>query len=307
VSILKTNLLFKELYNTTSWKQIKEDFKNDLNSCKTKDEIVLLNNRYIPCLWLDKALNSVLARYTEFRNIIKQSSIKHKDYALDTVFQLGNRDKSKSIYNIVSKQQKAKVIQKNKEDKVIISFDDINRIVSDLKSKIDNDDFTLYRNQELNKVKAYHIVILLAICTGRRQIEILKTLSIYKQKELVLYSGIAKKDNLDKKIPSKLLFIDVNEAKHYLRELRKIFNLDNLTNREVNQKFSGSLNTTLNNYIKDFIDKDFKLHDLRKIYAELCFQKFANHMDKDLFYKEILAHEVKPTSATHYMDFTIKN
>jgi hypothetical protein len=301
-----TKILFKNLYGTNNWNKIKDDFKSDLNGCKAKDDLILLHNRYIPYLWLERALNTVLAKYTELRNIIKDSDNKHKNFALDKVFQLGNKDKDKSIYQVNNKHQKAKVVRKNKDDKIEISYKIIENIVIDLKYKIDNNDFELYRNQNLNIVKSYHIALLLGLCTGRRQIEILKTLSIFKDKDDVLFGGIAKKINIDTKFKSKLLFINIKEAKHYLKNLRKTLNLDDLTNREVNQKFSGSLNIALNKYIKNFIDRDFKFHELRKIYAEVCYIKFGGSMDKDLFYKNILSHEVEPTSATHYMDFLIK-
>jgi len=303
------NDLFKELYGSSAWSDIKEQFKKDFKACRSRNDVVKVHNKYIPYMFMGRAFNTVLRKITDFRNEIKECDTKLSDYALELVFSYGDEDRTKGLYGVRAKRTKKALIEKNKGERKEITFKAVQKLVKTLKERIDNNNFKeiTHKAQTVEQVKAYHLAILLGLATGRRQVELLKTFSISTKKGKPYFKGIVKKGSSDtEEYEGTIIFITTQEAKKYLNELRKILDVSDLDNKAINQKYNAMFNKALVKYSSEIIGIDLKFHDLRKIYAESAYTLTDTNMDRDLFYKEVLKQKVEPTTATNYMDFSIK-
>ena len=180
-----------------------------------------------------------------------------------------------------------------------------------LKDKIDNDDFVVASSQKFEMVKAYHLIILLALVTGRRQVELLKTLEIdynKNRKQKIYFKGIVKKGskNTDKEA-GVILFLTVQETKKYLNMLRKLLKVQDMENTKINQKYNGVIASALVRYTKDIIGFELKFHDLRSLYAEYAWETLGDgYTNKATFFDMVLNHKIEPTTADNYFKFKNK-
>jgi len=306
---METNELFKELYGSSAWTDVKEQFNKDFKACRSRNDVVRVHNKYIPYMFMGRAFNTVLRKITDFRNEIKGANTKFSQYALEVAFSFGDEDTTKGIYGVRAKRSRNKLIDKNKGERKEITLKDVKKLVKTIKERIDNNDFKdiTHKAQTEEQVKAYHLAILLGLATGRRQVELLKTFSISSKKGKPYFKGIVKKGSSDtEEYEGTIIFITMQEAKKYLNELRKILDVSDLDNKTINQKYNAMFNKALAKYSKEIIGIELKFHDLRKIYAESAFVLSNTNMDRDLFYKEVLKQKLEPTTATNYMDFSIK-
>ncbi len=306
--------LSNSLYECNKWGDIKELFILDYKKCSSKNDLIMLHNKYIPYIWLGRAFTTVIKKYTDFRGLISNIDDNNSSYALASVFLMGEtkiKDKifNKGIYYANNNKAIKKQLQKTTDDLIEIDLKIVKKFALELKSKIDNDDIVLTsNNQKKESVKAYHLLILLALCTGRRQVELLKTLEIdynKKRKHQIYFKGIVK-GGKDKEVGT-ILFLTVKETKHYLVLLRRLLNTKELTNTQVNQKFNGVLASALLKYSKDIINIDLKFHDLRSLYAEYAWDTLGqDYTNKAIFFDTVLNHTVMPTSADNYFKFKNK-
>jgi integrase len=308
--------LSNALYGVNRWSDIKELFVSDFKKCRTNDDINKLYNKYIPYIWYGRALNTVIKKYTEFRALIAEIDNKHSKYALETVFLMGettvnNKPFNKGIYGITISKAKDKQLSKTTNDLKEIDLKLVEKLVHTLKDKIDNDDFVVASSQKFEMVKAYHLIILLALATGRRQVELLKTLEIdynKNRKQKIYFKGIVKKGskNTDKEA-GVILFLTVQETKKYLNMLRKLLPVQDMPNTKINQKYNGVIANALVRYTKDIIGFELKFHDLRSIYAEYAWETLGDgYTNKATFFDMVLNHKVEPTTADNYFKFKNK-
>jgi len=143
----------------------------------------------------------------------------------------------------------------------------------------------------------------LAFVTGRRNVEILKTLEIIKRDGKYFYRGLAKKGEENIEIEA-VACDDIEFIKKVLEQLRKDLDTKELTPRQVNSKF----NMVFNRSLKRITGTNYTFHDTREIYAELCYLKFGKKNGterEELDYKaKILGHEIDPDrllTTEHYM------
>jgi hypothetical protein len=173
----------------------------------------------------------------DFKNIIKAQGGKLEAIALEA-FTIENiyiplkkkdlgikRDLKEDIKNGTNRQiDPTKIIEE------IQKYQDI----------IENKKYTVANNQNEAQVRAYYISIMLALATGRRFTELLKTLEIAKHGTKISYAGLLKGN--DRKIEGNIISLSYADTKKYLKELRAFANTDNMTIKEVNIKYSRVFN-----------------------------------------------------------------
>jgi len=141
----------------------------------------------------------------------------------------------------------------------------------------------------------------LALVTGRRSVEILKTLDIVKEGKEWFYVGVAKKGKEDAKIKAYSLDTDYEFLKALLTQLREDLDTSKLTAKEVNSKY----NRIFNRAFKKLTDTDYTFHEAREIWADMLYlgegYKSGEWTEEFNFKAEVLGHEIKKDrlKATH--------
>lgn len=257
--------LFKFLYGGISWKNnIEPNFKADFKKCRSHNDVVKVYNKYMPYMVYGRTFNTMLKLYTDFRNIIRDLDTKNSKYALEFAFSLGDKDITKGVYGFKTVKRQATLAKRNDlslEDDTNENFvKKMDKFNSMLIERIDNNNFSDIKssNQTEDTLKIYFLTMLLGISTGRRMIEILKTLELSVKGGTIHYKGFAKKkeEDANKFESGYLLFINPNEAKKYLKMLRNLVDVSKLTPKEINKKYSNVLNSALNRYAGDMFGKN---------------------------------------------------
>jgi len=138
----------------------------------------------------------------------------------------------------------------------------------------------------------------ISLVCGRRSIEVLKTGVFSEGSEArapyaCFFSGAAKKKVVceDKcEIPC---LVKYRYLKHALRRVREKIPCENLTNQEINSKFSHKLGDAAKMITGDM---KVRFHDLRALYGMISFQMFKNNCSLNIWLKSVLLHEALDTS-----------
>ena len=311
--------LYKFLYGTASWKNgIEAMFTSDFKGCRSHNDVMKVYNKYVPYLVYGRAFNTMLRMYTDFRSIITELNTKNTEFALEVAFSLNKKDDVKGVYAYKSMKHK-KMIDKKDDvlkdgSKGAIKSETVLKFFNHLKDTIDNDDFSnlVYKTQKVEQVKAYYITILLGLCTGRRMVEILKTINISIKKGVPMFSGFVKKSpDDDKPSTGVILFITPTEAKKYLSMLRKLIDVSAIDNKDINKKYNAVFNNALVKYSSDILGATpflnnkgvlakISFHDLRKIYAGYAYKEFGNGGDTSMYYQKVLNVQEQLTGEATY-------
>jgi len=170
--------------------------------------------------------------------------------------------------------------------------------------------YKLY-NTPLNKLDYLDILILLLLASGRRQIELTRRGKFYKikkNKKCVLFTGQVKTkdDKMKYKIP---ILMNIKKFLKYHRNLLKMRDYSNLSNKETTGKVSKPLSRRLSKY---FGNDKITSHDLRKIYVNLSYKKMFKHKKIKpniiSFANEVLGHdkaELGRGSTLNYMTLNL--
>lgn len=144
----------------------------------------------------------------------------------------------------------------------------------------------------------------LLVATGRRTIEILKTGSLKTQKGSVFFEGQVK-TGFNPQKPYKIpLLADTKNIKSALRRLRKLVNTEKMDNKQVQKKFSSSIQNVFKKLSKIY-GIQLNPHKLRAVYLEECFlNKNDKQLSKNKLGMEILGHSQLETSL-HYVSIKI--
>ena len=290
--------IYRNEYATDTGKEIKEMFKKELKKVKTITDVLNIYKKYEIYIFFGRPLATVKNLVVEFKQIIRGEKLKKKyEDLLLTTFSL-----PASYYNVIN-ESSAEIVNERREAgaKINMSVEEFDTLVNSLYENGMNKELTFWKKglgsrQTKESIRAYYLTAYLALATGRRLTEILKTLELTKYKEKIKAKGILKKKG-DERTESFDLFIlsesvKINEA---FKELRKIVDTTKLTNRECNSKF----NNIYNRFLRENILNDATFHDLRSIYAEVAFVKFGKieNFEKKDFIASILMQEqenVKP-------------
>ena len=292
---MKRSDVLSELYNSKHWKDIKIDFVAEAKKANTmikQSEFFAKWNYYY---MYETPVSTIKGRSLEMRKALTEANIK-EDSPLYEFFKLPS-----NLYHLINKRYDEERKEKLLSDDKNIDYSKVSdTLLKDLLEDInDKDTLEVSNNSSKSRELAYQKLIILAIATGRRQIEILKMLELSKKKSEAIYKNLAKKKDSDNDSIVAPILIDINTAKKYLHDVKEEFQTAELTNKQVNSKFSGSIKKSLFRYLPDDIaDKGF--HFLRALYAETCYKKFGGTMDKNIYISEILGHELKLNSAHSY-------
>jgi len=234
--------VFKEIYGVNRFSDIVDLFEEDYNSCKNKGlaKIQDLYKRYSYSIFFMYSPSSIRNNLVKFKNVIKKNGGKYQANALET-FTID------SIYAPI----KAKDEEVKKELKVKVQAGENTNIdpqtivnqIEDFKKQLETKNYEVKRNQKEAQVRAYRIVAMLGLATGRRFTELMKTLIIVKRGKKITFDGLLKGN--DKAIEGHIIGLDYLEVKQYLEELREYAKTKEMTENEVNAKYSKVFNNAM--------------------------------------------------------------
>jgi len=310
-------LVINAIFKTTAknkWEAIKKSFVKDLHNLKNENELINLYQKHHIYIYSDGAITTISKRVTKYREEIKKIDFELQNKALE-LFKL-----SREVYAYIKKESDNNV--KNKISNFTeFDGDNFTKIIEDLDEVIhlDNKQFenwyitnfgSIHHTRTIEQVRAYINAIFLALTTGARQTEILKTLTVHKQKKDVVLGGVLKKRNDEKKeriFSENYLLADIKTIQKAIRDLRKFDNMEELSNEEINRKKNRNYNLELKKILKN---DDLTYKNIRAVWAEKVFnnefknKKFSN-IEKMEFKREILGHDWREhlTQTDNYEDF----
>ena len=305
--------MIKIFYNVETSQGIKDLFKQELSACEDKISTAKVISKFIPYCWMGgRKIKTVARYYADMRGIIKEVNNQFQDYSLE-LFSIPS-----DVYERITKADTKKIIDKLK-DKDTFSLDEIKKLISTLKNqcetalKLGNIDDSekwkqsglfIAKQQTVARARAYLFTSYLALVTGRRITEILKTLSLVKKENEWYFIGIAKKGYDSFEIKAITLDKDMNFLNKLLQQIRQDIDTKNMNNKQVNSKYNHIFNRSL----KNITGLEYTYHDFREIYADIAYREygFKNGTDREeIDYKsDILGHTVNKdrlVATEHYM------
>lgn len=288
----------KIFYGVSSLKDVRDLFKEELLNSSSKRETMLTVTKFIPYCWMGgRKIKTVARYYADMRNVIKDVDDEFRDLALE-LFSV-----PADVYDRIKKVDTEKVLE-NLEDKEVFDANQIQNIIGQLKAQIVNNDIPMAKQQTLEQARAYLYASYLALVTGRRSVEILKSLEIIKKGDEWIYKGISKKGIEGSEIKAYALDDDFEFLAGLVKQLRADIDTTALKNTEVNSKY----NHIFNRSFKKLTGTNYTFHDAREIYAELVYLKFGkkNGTDREEinFKSDVLGHEINKdrlVTTEHYM------
>jgi len=234
--------VFQEIYEVSLFSEVLDLFEKDYNSCKNKglSKIQDLYKRYSYAIFFLYSPSSIRNNLVKFKNIIKKNGGKYEANAIEvfTIDAIYAPIKAKD--EEVKKELKANVQAGETTDlnpqKVI---DEIN----DFKEELEKRTYSLSRNQKEEQVRAYRIVAMLGLATGRRFTELMKTLKIKKKGTKITFDGLLKGNN--QAIEGNIIGLTYLEVKKYLEELRAFAQTKEMEENEVNAKYAKVFNNAM--------------------------------------------------------------
>jgi hypothetical protein len=286
--------IFKTIYGVKRglFSEVLDLFEEDYKKYRNRgiNKILELYKDYSYAIFFMYSPSSIRNNLVKFKNIIKKHGGKYQANALeaftiDNIYTpLKKRDEE------VKKELKEKVKSGNSTDiDPQIVIDKINEI----KETLENRTYHVAKNQKEEQVRAYYIVALLGLATGRRFTELLKTLDIKKRGTKITFSGLLKGN--DKLIEGHIIGLTYKEVQKYLKELRAWAKTEGMTEDEVNKKYAR----VFNNAMKRLGFENVKA--LRHNYSVAGSQLFKrdNESIEDTITR-ILGHKEVFTSALNY-------
>jgi len=295
-----TNELLKAVYGVAAPKEIEEQFKRQLENAKSTKDIEKVVCEYIPYCWIGgRTLGTTSVYYSNMRKVIKD--IENETYR-DTALSLFLPPQSlyESVQTKISDNKKEVIRDKN-----VFDAKHIKELIVSIKEKILEDDYNdKPRQTALEREKAYWAYSYLTIVTGRRQSEILKTLSVRRKnkKSNYEYCGILKDREEGKCIKAFSLDDDFDFISDLVDYIQEHINAKDFTEKQINSKFNNSFN----NALKRITGTHFTAKDFRDIYAEMLWIKNKSEKDSNIdkrdFKAEVLGHEYdgKLSATEHY-------
>ncbi len=288
-------VVFTNIYGVSKQSEILELFKNDYSKVKNKsvEKVQELYKNYSYAIFFMYSPSSIRNNLVNFKNIIKEEGGKYQANALES-FTIDNiYAPLKAKDKAVKEDLKAKV-RAGESDSQTIDPNIVVTKIKELKEVLTKKTYKVASNQNEKQVRAYYIFAILGLATGRRATELLKTLKLSRRGEKQYFEGLLKGN--DKKIKANIIELSYTEVQGYLRELRKFADTKELTEGQVNSKYSR----VFNNAIKRILNyKNVK--DLRHNYAIAGSQLFKedNETIEDTI-SRILGHREAFTSALNY-------
>jgi hypothetical protein len=288
------SLLFEEIYGVSTINEILELFREDYKSVKNRSlkGVQALFKKYTYAIFYMYSPSTIRTNVVNFKNIIKEEGGKYEANALeafkiDEVYVPLKKKDAKKKRELKRKVREGESKSQNNNPQIVIDkIKEVRKILIEKKYKV-------AKNQNALQVRAYHIMVLLGLATGRRATELLKTLKISKRANKCYFDGLLKGNE---KIEANIIELSYNETKAYLKQLRKFSKGKDLTESEVNAKYSRVFNDAVKRL---FSFKNVK--ELRHYYsvAGASLFKKENETVEDTI-SRILGHKEVFTSALNY-------
>lgn len=290
-------IVFKSIYGVSKFTEILDLFVAKYTIVKDEDVkgIQSLYREYSYAIFYMYSPSSIRNNLVAFRNIIKKEGGTLQAVALET-FTI------EAIYAPIQAKDKAtkeELKQNLRDGKAGSQNTDPKKIeakIKELKEIIESKSYLagMTNRQKPLQVESYYLFALLGLATGRRATELLKTLTLSKRGDKHYFEGLLKGN--DKKIGANIIGLSYKETQGYLRRLRRIINTKELSERQVNTKYSR----VLNNAIKRIMGYS-NVKDLRHNYAIAGSQLFKrkNETIEDTI-SRILGHKETFTSSLNY-------
>ena len=303
-------IFYKSIYGTDKAGEIREMMLRDFNKVKGYTDIIRVMQKYMPYVYLLNTPDYTKQRFFEVGKVIEDTTLAPK---YKKVLKEGF-SAPVGYYSAMNELRELRLNEKKESGDNEINFDlsRFDEIIANLyemgmDKELKNYPYKLGTRQTKEQVRAYYLATYLALITGRRLVEILKTLELRKYRDKLKARGIAKKGEEDKSYDL-IPLDDIDKILSAYKELRRIFDTSNLTKRQVNQKHNAKFNEFLKTKI--FPNSDLTFHDLRKIYLLKAYEKYGNNENFDNFAEKALLHDVKIdakylTQTKHYTNTEI--
>jgi hypothetical protein len=234
--------VFEEIYGVSIFSDVLDLFENDYNRYKNKGftKIQELYKHYSYSIFFMYSPSSIRNNLVKFRNVIKANGGKYQATALEafTVDAIYAPIKSKDKDTKKELKEKVQSGDTTKIDPSIV----VSQIQA-LKTELDTKSYSISSNQKEPNVRAYRIVAMLGLATGRRFTELMKTLEIKKRGTKITFDGLLKGNS--EAIEGHIISLSYSEVKKYLKELREFAQTEDMTESEVNSKYAKVFNNAM--------------------------------------------------------------
>ena len=295
--------LYRRIYGTAKTADILAQFTSAINKVRYPADAYRLRLHHEPFISFGRSVATIKNIINDFKRVIKSADIseRKKEWLLEA-FSLPTG----YYYAINEAVEKSVEERKEAGEKADFSIQEVKKILSDLYKKGMDKELSFYKKrlgsrQTPELIRSYYLAAYLALATGRRLTEILKTMELRKYRNSLKVSGILKKKEKDEKFPLYTID-DPNKVYKAYKELRRIFDCTNLTERECSKKYSA----IFNRFIRDYMKKDISFHDLRALYAEVAYAENKDTIEKEGieksdFIEAILLHEKTTRPVDYYL------
>jgi hypothetical protein len=288
------NAILENLYQTRAVGEIESNLIKELKKAKESINYFEVHTKYLPFFWVESSIYTIRDRYTNVRNLIKETNIgkTKKALLLNSVFVL--EDKFYETLNDESKKRETE-----KEDTKEFSIETYFSTFEEIKHSILNKDFKVLNGQTEKSVIANLSMFYLAFVTGRRFYEIVKTLNIIKKGGKIYFDGLAKKRDEDDEKQGLVLDEDYAFVRKALKYVRSYYAelVEDMDSKQINAKYSKNITRALKRTTK----QDVSFHEIRERYAEVCEEKFnKGKIDVNIYKAIVLGHEIDTKSAEFY-------
>jgi len=218
------------------------NFEKDYNRYKNKgiNKLLELYRDYSYAIFFMYSPSSIRNNLVAFRNVIKENGGKYQANALEA-FTVDNVYTPINKENFEKKTELKEAVQKGENTEIDPQII-VDKILS-LKEELDTKSYSVAGNQKEEQVRAYRIVAILGLSSGRRFTELLKTLEIKKHGKKTTFTGLLKGN--DKAIEAHLIALSYRDFKKYLGELRAYAKTEEMSENEVNKKYAKVFNNAL--------------------------------------------------------------
>ena len=273
--------VFRLTYGVDTFSQILELFREDYNQNKnkSKETVYDLYIKYSQAIFFLYSASSVRNNLVKFKKVIESEKGRQKKNAID-IFTI------KGVYKPIKKRDYAeKVIyyEAQKEDQShFATHEDLSKKIREIKTLIDNRSYVVAKNQKEEKVRTYHLAILIGLATGRRFSEIIKTLELSRNnKGKHYYHGLLK--GSEEKANAYFVDLSYREVNAYLKELRTLLDTTDIEIDAINGKYGRVFTNAI---VRIANIQSFK--KMRDDYAQVASKLFNTSIDAVLGHKAII-------------------
>jgi len=289
---------FKAIYGVEKISEILElfevDYKEMIKPKKGRDlsDFLILYKKYSYAIFFRYSASAIRNNLNKFKNIIKDAKNATNEANALSAFTVDEVFIPLRVKDVEVKKEIKANIQDGTNDKL-----DVNEHIAkinELKEILTNRTYKVARNQDKEQVRAYFLYAILALSTGRRFTEIMKTFSMNKKGKKLTFEGLLKGHGT---IEGNIIELTYQEANAYLKELRAYAKSENMTEDEVNKKYSRVFNNAMDRLF------GFKnAHDLRHHYSMAGNQIFSREGESELDTTiRILGHKESLSGALNYL------